>query len=225
MRRALHLCAFFGFVLGASPLAAQQSITTQLPSVDQTSRSVPPAPPPERRAQTPPPFPAFPYVEPRRRHVQATRHSTRLAHAKVAKQAPVKSSKRHERSEPQRKLSKQEKKDQRYCASLSERKRHRNSKCGKLAEAQRKEAAAPPRLTKQDKKDERFCGKLSLREVLRNSKCRKVAQRQLAAERDESHKVSHRTKHASAAAKHKANERQTKAKNAKERSTSKRHRR
>lgn len=200
MGRGLYLCVVAGFALAAAPLAAQQTAPGQLPAEDQTSRSVPPAPPPERSAQTPPPFPSFPYVEPKRRHhVEARAHSSRTHQRTNAKRAEHHAS-RHAAAKPR--LSKREKKDQRYCASLNKRQLKKNSKCRKLLE-QKRETAAPRALTKQERKDEKRCANLSLRQVLRDRRCRKVAERQLGAGHD-SERSRKRDKHPAAASKHKA---------------------
>jgi hypothetical protein len=187
MRRAFYRWVILAIAFVASPVAAQQIAENRLPGEDQTALSVPPAPPPPRQAQTPPPFPSFPYVEPRRRHVQATRHPTRAAHVKTAKRPTKASVARHARIATGPKLSKREKKDQRYCGSLSKRQLRKNSKCVKLLD-KRQDVTPQRQLTKQQKKDERYCGNLSLREVLRNSKCRKVAERQLETRRESPHR-------------------------------------
>jgi hypothetical protein len=202
MHRAFHLCAIVTFALVASPLSAQQSAPA-LPSADQTEHSVPPAPPPARGAQTPPPFPSFPYVEPRRRHAGGRVSSSRTVHHRSSRELTQRHVKSHAPKPSERKLTNREKKDERYCASLSKRQLRRNGKCRKLVEQTPKAAPQRP-LTKQDRKDERRCASLSLRQVLRDSKCRKVAERQLAAERKPVSKSSHADKHRHASAKHKA---------------------
>ena len=177
MRIFLHLCAIAGLALVAAPLAAQTE-SGQPPAEDKTATSVPPAPPPPHKPESPPPFPSFPYVEPRHHRASTTHYSGNASHAKNSKRTPSNVSKRHKQREPGRKLTKQEKKDQRYCASLSQRQLRKNTKCRKLLDKQRETSITRP-LTKQEKKDERYCGSLSLRQVMQNSKCRKVAERQL----------------------------------------------
>ncbi len=177
MRRAINLYAVIGFAVLASPAVAQQTAPTQLPTVDQSSHSVPPAPPPPRQAESPPPFPSFPYVEPRHRH---THPATRSTQHRGKQESTKRHSSNHATKQPTRQLTKQEKKDQRYCSSLSQRQIQRNSKCRKLIHEQR-ETSKPRSLTKQEKKDERYCGSLSLRQVMQNNRCRKVAERQLEA--------------------------------------------
>jgi hypothetical protein len=77
-------------------------------------------------------------------------------------------------------MSSRERKDQRWCASLSRRQLSHNAKCRKILE-HRKSVLEPPRhSTRQDRIDERRCGKLTLKQVLRDRRCRAFAQRQLA---------------------------------------------
>jgi len=203
MHHAFRLGAILAFALVASPSAAQQLAQSQLPNQDQTAQSVPPAPPPPREAQSPPPFPSFPYVEPRHRRAAVRASSSRAVHHRTKHEVTRVRGTHHVSTESRRPLTKREKKDQRYCSSLSHRQQRRNSKCQKLVE--QKPKAAPQRaLTKQEKRDERRCASLSLRQVLRDSRCRKVAERQLAAERKPFHKSSKLDKHRHASAKHKA---------------------
>jgi len=208
MHRAFRLGAILAFALVASPSTAQQMAQSQLPNQDQTAQSVPPAPPPPREAQSPPPFPSFPYVEPRHRRAAVRASSSRAVHHRSSRSAIQHHARSHASTVTQPKLTKREKKDQRYCASLSHRQLRKNSKCLKLVE--QKPKAAPQRaLTKQEKRDERRCASLSLRQVLRDSRCRKVAERQLAAERKPVHKSSKLGKHRHASVKHKTANRES----------------
>ncbi len=174
MRLAAHHWLAVAGLLMASPLAAQPVAYGHLPGEDQTSRSVPPAPPPERRS--PPPFPKFSPAPPKARHIRvASKPKPAVVHRgkkKIARKAAT----------PQvTRLTTREAKDQRWCASLSKQKLSRNAKCRKILDRQKsaKRAARVP--TKLDRKDERRCGKLSLNQVLRDQRCRKFAERQLAA--------------------------------------------
>jgi hypothetical protein len=199
MRGALGFAILAVAVIG-SP-AAGQSTTVQLPPADQTMRSVPPAPPPERRSETPPPFPPMSRSAPHHHssvaiHHRTERHRTEhhaASHHEPAQHSTVRHSSRHEAAAKKHPLTRREKKDERFCATLSHRKALHNSTCRRI-EKQQHQAAKPHQLTKQEKKDERRCSSLSLRHVMRDSKCRKVAERQLETTRHRSagHKSEHR---------------------------------
>jgi hypothetical protein len=122
-------------------------------------------------------------------HRRATRHeaSARASH--------------HAAKKPTLALTKQDKKNQRFCATLTHRKALRNSACRKLEKQRQHEAVQPHQLTKQEKKDERRCSGLSLRQVMRDSRCRKVAERQLASTSDRSAAKSSKHRHGMKAAK------------------------
>ena len=173
MRLAAHSWLAVVGLLMASPLAAQPVAYGHLPGEDQTSRSVPPAPPPERRS--PPPFPNFSPTPPKARHIRLASKPKPAVHRgkkKIARKAAA----------PQvARLTTRAANDQRWCASLSKQKLSRNAKCRKILDRQKSAKRAAPAPTKLDRKDERRCGKLSLNQVLRDQRCRKFAERQLAA--------------------------------------------
>jgi hypothetical protein len=181
MRGAPHWWLVVASMLMATPLAAQS--VGQLPGEDRTSGSVPPAPPPERR-YSPPPFPKFSRAPPRSRHIRVApkpKAAAKSKHVTVQKQTQA----RKAAARKDQRLTSRERKDQRWCGSLTKKQLSRNAKCRKVLGKQ--DAAKPvaksskPVLTKADRKDERRCGKLSLNQVLRDQRCRKVAERQLAA--------------------------------------------
>jgi hypothetical protein len=193
IHRILGVFVMMGLGLAASPAAAQQAAPNQLPTEDQTVHSVPPAPPPPR-TEAPPPFPPMSRTPPHRRRMDLGRGSTRAAHHRSTQHVAKHHATQHAALTTHHRLTKQEKKDERWCANLSRRQALRNSKCRALAKQQR-EVTHLRQLTKQDKKDERRCAGLSLRQVLRSSVCRKVAERQLGAERDDRRHADHGAKH------------------------------
>ena len=201
----LGVFVMMGLGLAASPAAAQQAAPNRLPTEDQTVHSVPPAPPPPR-TEAPPPFPPMSRTPPHHRRMDLGRGSTRAAHHHATNRVIERRASRHAVTSTSHRLTKQEKKDQRLCASLNHRKALRNSKCRELSKE--KSAAAQPRqLTRQEKKDERRCAGLSLRQVLRSSICRKVAERQLGAERDDHRHADHGAKHRHRTSRHESADR------------------
>jgi len=106
---------------------------------------------------------------------KATKSKRLVAEKRAAARKPV-------ARETQR-LTSRERKDQRWCASLSKRQLSRNAKCRKVLDKQEAAKRPPkpssPALTKADRRDDIRCGKLSLNQVLRDARCRKVAERHL----------------------------------------------
>lgn len=202
-----HRLAILAALFIAPPLAAQQSTPGHLPNEDLTSRSVPPAPPPTR--YTPPPFPNFSRRPPKK----ATHAAAKSKHVVVRREA------RHASRKPAKaesQLSSRERKDRRWCSSLSRRQLSHNSKCRKILVSKKRAVEAPRHSTRQDRIDERRCGKLTLKQVLRDRRCRSFAQRQLA----ETSKAHHSSKTKKAVA-----QRHGKKSSAKQRQPKKRSRR
>ena len=85
-----------GVAAGAQPVAYGH-----LPGEDQTSRSVPPAPPPERRS--PPPFPKFSPTPPKARHIRLASKPKPAVHRgkkKIARKAAAPQSPASRRARP-----------------------------------------------------------------------------------------------------------------------------
>jgi hypothetical protein len=172
MRVAVHSLAILAASLVVSPLSAQ-TVPGQLPSEDLTSNSVPPAPPPER--YSPPSFPRFSRTPPKPKTAPAPAKSRRpivdRTKAHVARESAAADNRR---------LSSRERKDERWCLTLSRRQLSHNSKCRKILERKNSAIETPRPSTRQDRIAERRCGKLTLKQVLRDRRCRAFAQRQLA---------------------------------------------
>ena len=183
MHLGFRIGAIAALALAASPVAAQRSVS-QLPTADLTAHSVPPAPPPERRATTPLPFPPMSRTAPHHARSRKTAETVPTSRRRVTGHEAGSRAMRHSAAAATHSVSKQEKKDQLFCATLSHRRAMRNDACRKL-ERQKPQVARPHQPTKQDKKDEARCSSLSLRQVMKDRKCREVAERQLHAVRDQ----------------------------------------
>jgi len=198
VRRAFLVCAAAVLGILASPLTAQQTIPDQ-----QTTPSVPPAPPPDRQTSpsVPPPFPPMPAREPRHRFVDMGDHRTSHAHHRTTKASHRTTSSKHRATSKQRPTSKHGATHEHGRAST----RHRVTS--------RHHAVAPS----MSKKAIRQCHSMSYRQLLRHKNCAALLQSELNAASHAKHRSG---KHKTSAKRHK-----TVSRHETRRSTTVRHRR